>query len=694
MSTGAAARGRAALVSLGLVLAVLATYAEAGGFGFVRYDDPDYVLANPAVRGGLTWSGVRWALTAAHASNWHPLTWLAHMLDVECFGLVPAGHHWTSVGLHALGSVLCFLALRALSGRLGESALVAALFALHPLRVESVAWVSERKDVLSGCAFFALLLAYARYARAPGPARYLLVLLCFALGLAAKPMLVTAPFVLLLLDRWPLRRASAGAEDGVPPDARRSWPALWLEKVPLLVLAALACVVTVWSQRAGGALSSLELLPLPQRLANAPLAVARYLGHFVWPAELAYFYPHPFLLAPGGSLWSAGVLLALAGLVAASAAAFAVRRALPAVLLGWSWFLGMLVPVIGIVQVGEQALADRYSYLPLVGVQIALVFSFGEHIRERPRARLALVATALLALVACGLASRRQARAWKDSETLFAHALQVTKGNYHAHTGLANERAERRDLDGARRGYEAALAAHPRYAPALYGLGLLEQEHGDRARALALYREAAESLPGFAAAHLNLGSLLAEEGKDVEAAQAFERVLELDPAQPDAHFDLALLLLRNGRLEDARPHLESAVRARPEHAAAWEKLGELCEARGEHAAAIEACERALRDPARSDAARLLSWIRATAGEAELRDAPRALELARHAVLVTQRRDPRALEALAAAQARSGEFARATQIQDEALQLLPPGQQAEARARRALYARGEAYQHGH
>ncbi|MSR61466.1 MAG: tetratricopeptide repeat protein [Planctomycetes bacterium] len=677
---------RTGWVVLALVGAVAAVYAQVLGFEFVRYDDPDYVLENPAVRGGLSLAGLRWAFSAAHASNWHPLTWLAHMLDVELFQLAPAGHHGVSVAWHALAAVLCFLALRALSARPWESAAVAALFALHPLRVESVAWVSERKDVLSGSAFFALLLAYARYARAPSAGRYALLLACFALGLLAKPMLVTAPCVLLLLDFWPLARLRAA--DG------RLNAKVWLEKLPLLALAALSCAATVWSQRAGGSLYTLEVLPLDARLANAPVAVLRYLAHFVWPSELSYFYPHPALVAARATPWTLGALSALGGVLTLSALAWAVRRRSGAFFCGWFWFLGMLVPVIGIVQVGEQALADRYAYLPLVGVQLVLVFALGELARRQTRVRLPLGAGAALALVACGVASARQARVWHDSEALFTHALAVTEQNYPAWVGLANERAARGEVAGARTAYEEALAIRASYAPALYGLGLLEQEHGDAERALALYRRASEALPGLAAAQLNLGMLLAERGDEVEAAQAFERVLELFPEHPDAHYDLALLLLLHRQYEPAAEHLEAAVRANPGAAAAWEKLGEVREAQGEHRAALAALERALADPTRTNAARLAAWILASAAEDELRDPQRALELARRAVQATQRRDPPTLEALAAALAAGGDFERAVAVQEEALRLLPPNQQGAARERLELYRRDAPYHHAH
>ena len=692
---GAGSRHTAWIV-LGLLAAVLATYAEVGGFEFVRYDDLDYVRDNPAVNRGLSWPGLRWAFGATHASNWHPLTWIAHMLDVELFGLAPGGHHWSNVLLHALAAALCFLALRALSARTWPAALVAAFFALHPLRVESVAWVSEKKDVLAGCAFFALLWAYARYARAPDGRRYALVLLALVLGLLAKPMLVSAPFVLLLLDVWPLARtrplAAAPAAPAVLVQRRA------LDKLPLFLLAGVSCAVTVWCQRAGGSLNTLEALPLAARLANAPLAVVRYLGHFVWPSGLAYFYPHAGLVDELASPWSGAALAALAFVLVLCALAFVVRRRLPALFVGWFWFLGMLVPVIGIVQVGEQALADRYAYLPAVGLQLALVFGLAELAQRRARLRAPLCAAAGVALLACGLASARQARAWHDSESLFRHALALTTHNYPAWHGLANELAEQGHIAEARAGYEQALAIHPRYGPALYGLGLLEQRHGDPERALELYRRATEALPGLAAAHLNLGSLLARRGEVVAAAQAFERVLALVPAHPDAHFNLAQLLFVNGRPAEAREHLERVVQVVPAHTPAWEKLGEVHLRLEQRAEARAALERAVRDPSRADAARLLAELLLdeclhAAPEAALRDAARALELARRAAAATERRDPRALEVLAAALAANGEFPRAAEVQEEALPLLAPAQAGRARERAAAYRRGELSDRG-
>jgi tetratricopeptide (TPR) repeat protein len=667
---------RARWILLALVVAVLATYASVGAFGWVRYDDPDYVRDNPVVGQGLTVSGFTWAF-GARASNWHPLTWLAHMLDVELFGLDPGAHHWSSVALHALASVLCFLALRALTRHTWRAAAVAALFALHPLRVESVAWISERKDVLSGCAFFALLLAYVHYVRAPSAARYALLLALLALGLLAKPMLVSAPLVLLLLDLWPLARRAQGV----------SGVRLVLEKLPLVALAATSAVLTVWAQRVGGSLGTLEAVPLEARLANAPLALVRYLAHFVWPAELAYFYPHRAFVAAEATPWTVAVWGALALVLALTALAAALARRRPFVPLGWAWFLVMLLPVLGLVQVGEQALADRYAYLPVVGLQLVVVYALAELAARRPALLRPLVAAGVLALLALGLASARQAHTWRNSEALFRRALAVTERNYPAWNGLANELLDQGRLDEARTAYEAALAIRPSYGPALYGLGLLEQRRGDLEAALARYRAATEAMPGYAPAHLNLGGLLASRGEVVEAAEAFERVLALVPGQPDAHLNLAQLLLFHGRAKEAAEHLERALRAQPGNTFAWEKLGDARLRLGELEAARAALERALRNPTRADAARLLAALLVAPGPT--RDAPRALELARRAVGATQRRDPRALQVLARVLAASGDPARAAEVEEESLPLLTPPEQEAARQRAAAYRRGEA-----
>ena len=360
---------RILLAALLLAVGAFALYSPAFGHAFVSYDDGPYVTENPHVRAGLTRESVVWAFTEFHSANWHPLTWLSHMLDVELFGLDAGAHHRTGALLHALAAGLCLLALVALTGRFWASLLVAALFAAHPLRVESVAWVAERKDVLAGVFFFATLLAYAAYARRPSRKRYLGVLALVALGLLAKPMLVTLPCVLLLLDLWPLRRTERPL-------------ALLKEKLPLLAMVAAACVVTVFAQREGGAVRTFEAIPLGARVANSVEAYALYLGKAFLPTDLAFFYPHRIVASESGFHLRAFTFVAGGWLLAVTAAAVLLRGS-RALLVGWLWYLGMLVPVIGLVQVGAQEMADRYAYLPLVGVTIALVFGLEELVSDR-----------------------------------------------------------------------------------------------------------------------------------------------------------------------------------------------------------------------------------------------------------------------------------------------------------------------
>ena len=442
-------RGRVLIAALLLVASVVASYAGVARHEFVTYDDPQYVVQNPHVNGGLSVEGLKWAFTRSHSSNWHPLTWLSHQLDCELFDLDAGDHHVVNLCLHALNAVLLLLALRALTNQLVPSALVAALFALHPLRVESVAWVSERKDLLSGSFFLLVLCAYARHARRPGARRLALVLVLFALGLLAKPMLVTVPFVLLLLDDWPLGRLGGAAAHPAHPSPTPTHPGmmhpetagarpgfrLFLEKLPFFVLAALSCLITVIAQRAGGSLYSFDTIPLGARIANAPVAVVAYLAQTFWPARLAYFYPHPALVERTET--SAAIAAALF-VAALSVLAWKLRRRQAHVFVGWFLFLGMLVPVLGLVQVGEQARADRYAYLPTIGVYVALVWTLAELARDRPLLRRGSILVAPFVLAALGLVTRAQAATWKDSEALYRHALSTTDRNYAAHSALAS----------------------------------------------------------------------------------------------------------------------------------------------------------------------------------------------------------------------------------------------------------------
>jgi tetratricopeptide (TPR) repeat protein len=512
-----------------LAIGTAVLFSPATGYGFLQFDDNDYVTENPAVRQGLTWAAVRLAFGATHAANWHPLTWLSHMLDVSLFGLDPGPHHAVNVLLHAANAAILMLALSRLTGSTWRSAAVAALFAVHPLHVESVAWISERKDVLSTLFGFLMLWAYARHAERPGPGRVALVALMLALSLLAKQTWVTAPFLLLLLDFWPLRRVEGlvPAPEQPGPSVPRLSPArLVLEKLPLLALSAASSAMAIVAQGRWGAIQSAAELPLGARLANATISCVRYLGKTFWPSSLAAFYPYP----AGGP--SPGLGIAAAALLAAlTALALWRARRLPWLAVGWLWFLGTLVPVIGIVQVGAQAMADRYTYVPLVGLFVAVVWSVAALARaagERARWPVAVAGGVAVALLAA-LASR-QLSYWRDQETLFRHALAVTEGNGRAQYLLSQ-----------------ALIVE-----------------GDLGEASAHALESVRLEPNNARYHKNLGYVLYRLGRVDEAVAAFERAVALWPGYAEAHGNLAIAYGRQGRIDDAmrEMRLERELRAR------------------------------------------------------------------------------------------------------------------------------------
>ncbi len=526
------------LIALLLLAGTLALYARTAGFPFVNYDDPQYVALNPVVARGLSGPGLAWAFTStSYQYNWHPLTWLSHMLDVQIFGLAAGGHHLVNAALHAVNAALLFLALRALSGRLWPSALVAALFAVHPLRVESVAWVAERKDVLAGTFFMLVLLAHARQARAPSRASYLLVFLALAGGLLAKPTLVMVPGVLLLLDWWPLGRA--GPDSSPPPAipsltpthpgktlARTHGFRAILEKIPLLLLSLGSAAMTLLAQHGGGAVST--AVPLPARLENALVVYATYLGQTLWPAGLAVFYPHPAIVEPECSR-ALPVGLAAAVLAAVSFLAWRWRRRRPWLAVGWLWFLGMLVPMIGLVQVGDQARADRYAYLPLIGIYLAVIWSGAELLRAHPALRPAAWIASAVVLLACSVATWRQLDTWSSSTALFSHALAVTEENYVAHNNL----------------------------------GLALDEDGQADRALEHFERSRAIRPGFFQAELNVGKARNLRNELEPARAAFEAAARSRPGSPEAHFCLGVVLARLGLLERADSELRAAERLDP-----------------------------------------------------------------------------------------------------------------------------------
>jgi tetratricopeptide (TPR) repeat protein len=511
---------RTALLALGLALATALAFAGATGAEFVSWDDPALVTRHPLVARGLSLEGLRWALFAEHGGNWHPLTSLSHMLDVELFGLDPAGHHATSLALHVLNVLLAFGLVRAATGAELRAALVAGLFGLHPLRVESVAWVAERKDVLSAAFGLGAAWAWLAWTRRGGSARYAASLALFAAGLAAKPMLVTLPLALWIADRWPLGRLELGP--------RR----LLLEKLPLLALALADGLVTLLVQRSAGALRSLLELPLGARLANAALALWRYLEKSVWPSDLAIFHPHPWRpgVEPPGALALAGAALGLALVTA-----LAWRR--PWTRAGWLGFVIGLLPVLGLLQVGRQAWAERYTYLPSIALAAGLVWGLAELARGTRLSR-PLGALGLVALAALFARTREQVLVWRDSLTLFAHAVRVHPDSGAMHADLGNALKERGLLRDAEENYRRATELEPEFPWGWFDLGFLLDEQRRDEEARAAYERALEADPRFVHAWVALGALHLRLGEREAAAEAFERALALEPGSAPARAGL------------------------------------------------------------------------------------------------------------------------------------------------------------
>jgi tetratricopeptide (TPR) repeat protein len=653
-------------VSLCLAVLTCLTFGPALDHDFLRaFDDQEYVTENPNVLGGLSWGPAGWAFTTFHAGNWHPLTWLSLQADATLFGSGPTGFHRTNVLLHATSAVLLFLALCRMTGALWPCAATAALFALHPLRAESVAWVAERKDVLSGFFWMLTLLAYAWYVERPGWRRYLLVMAAFALGLMSKPMAVTLPFVLLLLDYWPLRRAAglapAARTAGTSPAARPPWWLL-LEKAPLFALSAASAVVTSLAQTSS--VSSLGQLPAGVRLANALVAYVTYLGKTVWPVHLGAMYPYP---VHGVPVWQ---WVASAGLLAAvTLVTLLARRRHPYLLVGWLWFLGTLVPVIGLVQVGRQSLADRYTYIPSVGLALMATWGVAE-LASRWRAVPVAALLGAAALVVAGALAWVQTHIWHDDEVLWRHTLGATGDpNPWAHFWLAHALAGRGEFQEAGPHYAEAARQDPLNPDVQAEVGRFLLRTGDTAGAVdhleratrldptradtrtalaAAYfaqnrieesvgecRAALAAEPASAPAYYHLGCARARRGEDEQAVACFRQALALNPSSTEAHCALAHVLNRLGQSGPAGAEYEEATRLTP----SW--------------------------PADYDRA---AWFLATHPDPARRNGPRAVELAETACEATARRDPRLLRTLAAAYAQAGRWDRAEETAAAALRL--------------------------
>jgi Flp pilus assembly protein TadD len=557
-----------ACICLILITAVLLVYWQVGDHEFINYDDNVYITDNAHVQEGLTTKGMIWAFTTSRTGNWHPLTWISHMLDCELYGLNPGGHHLTNVLLHMANAVLLFVVLRWMTGAIWRSGLVAALFALHPLHVESVAWAAERKDVLSTFFWVLTMVAYLHYVNRPGGTRYLLVLVTFSLGLMAKPMLVTLPFVLLLLDYWPLNRFQPQAVTGSVADRPLGFrgfgddksPILKavMEKTPLFVMSLFSCVITVMAQQEAGAISTLEIVPFKLRIANGLVSFVAYMGKMIWPQDLAVFYPH------SGSdlqIWKP-VAAGLFVLIVSTMALWVAHRC-RYVLVGWLWYLGTLVPVIGLVQVGEQAMADRYTYVPLIGLFIVVVWGFADLVKRWRSRRWVASVTAAAMVLAFMAGSWLQVAHWKNSVKLFKHALDATGNNYVAHYTLGNALAQQRNLTGAISHYNKALQINPNFAEAHNNLGNALAQQRNLTGAISHYNKALQINPDHAEAHRNLAVALDRQGKHQEAIQHYAESLRISPHDAQSHNNLGVALAEQGRLEEAVARFTEALRINP-----------------------------------------------------------------------------------------------------------------------------------
>ena len=650
----ARSRFAAWLVAVSLALVTTALYWPTTGHDFVNFEDSRYVYQNAHVRSGLNWQNIQWAFSNLDVGLWHPLTWVSHMLDCQWFGLRPGRHHLTSLLLHAANSVLVFVVLRRMTGARWRSALVAAFFALHPLHVESVAWAAERKDVLSTFFFMLTLWAYARYAegrrpkaeenpnselRSPEPEAgvlwsvvsdrwsvvrglrsvfYLLALASFACGLMSKPMVVSLPLVLLLLDYWPLKRLEPAAFVSRPSLAAR----LLLEKLPFVLPALITGLITLHGGNRHGALPSIAECPIPDRIANATLSYARYLMQVFWPGDLAVFYPLPATF----SVWSVtGAALLLLGI---SVTAFCMARWWPYVVVGWLWYLATLLPVIGLIQLAGYSHADRYTYVPLIGVFVLLAWGAHDLTKRWPCGVMALSVAASAAIVLCPVLTRQQLRHWKDSEALFRHALEVTENNYLAHNNLGDVLDKKGRTGEAIALFQQAINLQPGYAPAhnnlgaalykkgqvdeaishfqeairlkpddaeaLNNLGIARYKQGQVEEAISHYREAIRLKPDHASAHNNLGTVLEKQGQTDEAISQYREAIRLKRDHADAHNNLGNALAKKGQMEEAISQYQEAVRLKPDTAETHYNLGNALAKKGQIDEAISEFQEALR----------------------------------------------------------------------------------------------------
>ena len=577
---------RSLIICLLLIIAAFMAFWQVTQSDFIGLDDAAYVTDNRHVQDGLTVEGILWAFTTGHAGYWHPLTWISHMADVQLFGLRPGWHHLTNLLFHLASTLLLFLGLHRMTKALWQSAFVAALFALHPLHVESVAWVAERKDVLSTFFWMLTMGVYVSYVARPGLTRYLTLLLCFALGLMAKPMLVTLPFVLLLLDYWPLQRLEQKkppqevrkplSKDKTTPPVKAPvqpvghWPLirpLLIEKIPLFALTALFSIVTYLAQRHGGAVGSLEALPLSARIANAFVSYVIYVVKMLWPTNLAVFYPHP----KWWPFWQ--VLGSVVLLIAITVLAIRGAKKRPYAAVGWLWYVGTLVPVIGVVQVGGQALADRFTYIPLVGLFIIVAWAVPELLKKWPYRKEALIASSALCLVCLFLVTWRQVGYWQNGIALYDHAVEVADSNNLIHNSRGVAYTNLGKYTEAIADFNKAIEINPRYGEAYYNRGVAYKSLGKYTQAIADFNKAIEINPRLGEAYYSRGVAYTNLGKYTEAIADFNRAIEINPRYGEAYYNRGVAYGLFGNYTQAIADFNRAIEINPSYGEAYNNRG-------------------------------------------------------------------------------------------------------------------------
>ncbi len=581
------------LVMICLTFLLLMIYWDLQYHDFINYDDPTYVLENYYVKAGFTWEGIGWAFRDIHTGYWHPLSWFSHMADFQLFGMRAGGHHWTSLLIHILNTLILFHILRLLTGELWKSAAVSCLFAIHPLNVESVAWVAERKNLLSSFFWMTTLWAYVHYDRHPSMFRYLAVVILFLAGLLSKPMVVTLPFVLILIDFWPLKRIGydpgnigKAAWGGLPFKIVRQ--GLLVEKIPLFLMSLVMSGGTIWAVSHEQGLASLNVVSLGTRIAHALVSYVVYLGKLLWPVNLSVFYPHPMHVP----LWQSLVCALLLGLITWICIFWC--RSKPYLLVGWLWYLGVLFPVIGILQAGHQAMADRYAYLPFIGVFIMIVWGGAAFLKRFQRGKLLTGSVALTLVLFFSLCARYQLHFWDNSVLLFSRALEVTERNWVAHNNLGAALLKEGKIPAAIRHFEEVLRIKPDYTYAHNNMGLALTSQGSTMEAQSFYLEALRYRPNFVEAYNNIGVALTDQGKYEEAGSYFRRALHFRPHYPEALNNLGYVHARQGRYEEAIRYFDEALRLKPDYVAALNNAGSALSQSGRTREGIERFSRALR----------------------------------------------------------------------------------------------------